>query len=112
MNPGLSYSYAALAELAFYDVIFGRVADPEGTLRQALRDATKAFQLDSDDAHTNFVLGIVQMFLGQLETSIFAFERAIGINQNSADAHHGLGWATLYSGDASSPSNPCARRSN
>jgi adenylate cyclase len=106
MNPGLSYSYAALAELAFYDVIFGRVADPEGTLRQALRDATKAFQLDSDDAHTNFVLGIVQMFLGQLETSIFAFERAIGINQNSADAHHGLGWATLYSGDASSALEP------
>jgi adenylate cyclase len=106
MNPGLSYSYAALAELAFYDVIFGRVADPEGTLRQALRDATKAFQLDSDDAHTNFVLGIVQMLLGQLETSIFAFERAIGINQNSADAHHGLGWATLYSGDASSALEP------
>jgi tetratricopeptide (TPR) repeat protein len=109
MNPGLSYSYAALAELAFYDVIFGRVADPEGTLRQALRDATKAFQLDSDDAHTNFVLGIVQMFLGQLETSIFAFERAIGINQNSADAHHGLGWATLYSGDASSALEPLRR---
>lgn len=106
MNPGLPYSYAALAELAFYDVIFGRAADPEGTLRQALRDATKAFQLDSDDAHTNFVLGIVQMFLGQLETSIFAFERAIGINQNSADAHHGLGWATLYSGDASSALEP------
>ena len=106
MNPGLPYSHAALAELAFYDVIFGRVADPEGTLRQALRDAAKAFQLDSDDAHTNFVLGIVQMSLGQLETSIFAFERAIRINQNSADAHHGLGWATLYSGDASSALEP------
>ena len=106
MNPGLPYSHAALAELAFYDVIFGRVADPEGTLRQALRDATKAFQLDSDDAYTNFVLGIVQMSLGQLEQSIFAFERAIRINQNSADAHHGLGWATLYSGDASSALEP------
>ena len=105
-NPGFPYSYAALAEIAFYDVIFGRVADQEGTLRQALGNATKAFQLDSDDSHTNFVLGIVQMVLGQLETSIFAFERAIRINPSSADAYHGLGWATLYSGDASSALEP------
>jgi adenylate cyclase len=62
--------------------------------------------LDPNDGHIHFVLGIINMILGSEDEAQSALERAIELSPNSADAQHGLGWSRLYAGNAESALAP------
>jgi len=105
-NPDFPYAYAALAEAGFYDVLFNRAENSEVTLASSLKHALKAVDLDPNDGHIHFVLGIINMILGSEDEAQSALERAIELSPNSADAQHGLGWSRLYAGNAESALAP------
>ena len=72
----------------------GRSTDYEGDAKRAIAGATRAVELDSDDAFCLAVAGHIQGFLNNdLDTAVDLFERALHLNENSAFAW-GIGGST------------------
>lgn len=65
----------------------GRSVEPEADAERAVRAATTAVELDPDDAFCLAVSGHVQAFLRKnLDGAVELFDRALGLNENSAFA--------------------------
>ena len=98
--PEFANAYAGLAFIAYAEVIFGYKKDKASTLEQALRDAETAVALDNWDGYNHFVLGRINMLLGDGNRAISALRKSIDLNPSSAQSHYGLGFALYWFGRA------------
>jgi TolB-like protein/Tfp pilus assembly protein PilF len=82
----------ARAYRAFADVVTHGYADaPDSVLAQALSLATSAVELDDGDGRCHWILGVVHVYRGELDSAERHYQRAIALNPNDANAIAGFG---------------------
>ncbi len=87
LDPGYAQAHAYLAWWHNLRIGEGRSTDPADDRDKAGRDATKAVELDPNDAFCLAVAGHIRAYLGKdLETAADMFDRALRQNENCAFA--------------------------
>jgi adenylate cyclase len=87
LDPGYAQAHAYLAWWLNLKFGEGRSTDFAADTAQARTAASRALQLDADDAFCLAVAGHVHAFLGKdLDAAVDLFDRALRINENSAFA--------------------------
>jgi TolB-like protein/uncharacterized membrane protein len=77
----------ARAYRAFADVVVHGYADaPDAILAQALSLATSAVELDDGDGRCHWILGLIHVYRGEIESAERHYQRAIALNRNDANA--------------------------
>jgi TolB-like protein len=82
-------------------VAYGWSDDPAADLREGMRAALRAIQVDEQSPYSHYALAIISVFAGPIDRAIRAAERAVELNPSFALGHLVLGMARLYGGDAS-----------
>jgi adenylate cyclase len=78
--------------------LYGWTEDPESDLREGMRAALSAVQLDERNPYSHYALAIISVFSNELEQSIRAAEKAIELSPSFALGHLVLGMAQLFAG--------------
>jgi TolB-like protein/Flp pilus assembly protein TadD len=82
----------ARAYHAFADVVLHGYADaPSAVLDRALSRAASAVQLDDGDGRCHWILGVIHVYRGDLNTAERHYRRALALNPNDANVIAGLG---------------------
>lgn len=100
LSPEFASSYAVLAILDTRRVIYCETDHPQDDLKQALKRATKAVNLDADNSLAHAALGRVYTLLGQSDRSLSELEAAINLNPSSAIGYDTLAGALMFCGRA------------
>ena len=96
LDPGFARAYAGLALTYGADYRNQWPSEVEQPLEKALEIANFALSLDADLPEVYWVLGMINVYLRNTETSIDYLQRAININPNYADAYALLGVAYIW----------------
>ena len=82
----------ARAYRAFADVVLHGYADaPAAVLAQALSLAASAVELDDGDGRCHWILGVIHVYRGDLNSAERHYQRALALNPNDANVIAGLG---------------------
>ncbi len=98
--PEFASAYAALAYVAFNEIIRGFFLDRAATLEQGLRDAERAVALDDREGVGHYALGRISILIGDSDRAVLAMEKCVELNPSSAEAYYGLGYALYWFGRA------------
>jgi TolB-like protein len=97
-DPNYARAYAAMSRVQNHENRYSWTDTPELTLKKALEFAHKAIQLDSADARGYSELGIVHLYMKNVDLAIAHFEKALSLNPNDADIIAELADAHVYAG--------------
>ena len=90
-DPGFAAAYSLKAR-ALGTIFFFQWSDtPQDTLVSATQAATKAIELDAQDAQAHAALGYIYRFTGEATRAIANLERAVSLNPNDARIRLELG---------------------
>ena len=89
-------AHAALARTQWNIVGIGRAEDPAGMIRLGIAHASKAVEIDDRLEQAHMAFGVLMAFSGKEEEAISAVERAVALNPNNADCHHGMAMTILF----------------
>ena len=98
LDPLLGAAYSGLAEANYFRLVYGHSDTPERDREEALEVATKAVELDQDDAAAHCTLGRVYYLRREHNRAIPELETALELNPSLAWGHYGLGAAKVFSG--------------
>ena len=97
-DPGYARAYAAISRVYNHETRYSWTDDPGVTLKKALEYAYKAVQLDPSDPRGYNELGIVHLYLKNVDLAIAHFEKALSLNPNDPDIIAELADAHVYAG--------------
>ncbi|HET8727451.1 MAG TPA: adenylate/guanylate cyclase domain-containing protein [Alphaproteobacteria bacterium] len=95
-DPGCAQAYGWLSRLYNHRCRYGWTGDPTKALAKSLAFANKAIQLDPADAKGYCELGIVNLYMRNVQLAIVHLERAHRLNPNDADIISELADAYVY----------------
>ena len=95
-------AYSGLSLCLFYTAIIGDWNKFSETLEESFRMATKAVELDQQDAEARAILGLITQWKRDPDTAIRECKMALEIDPTFSRAYSWLGQAKLCSGDAAS----------
>ncbi|MGY3620700.1 adenylate/guanylate cyclase domain-containing protein [Bradyrhizobium sp. USDA 10063] len=91
-------AYAMLGYACHLSLIFDYVSNRSGTLREGLKAAKRAIELDGRDSFAHAILGRLYMMGREHELAVEKTHEAIELNPHSPQAHYGLGFALVVAG--------------
>lgn len=83
-DPGFAAGYTLLARALGTMFFFQWTESPHETLISATEAATRAIELDDQDAQAHAALGYIYRFTGEADPAIANLERAVALNPNDA----------------------------
>ncbi|MEM1350695.1 MAG: winged helix-turn-helix domain-containing protein [Pseudomonadota bacterium] len=83
-DPEFAAAYSLLARALGTMFFFQWADNPQDTLVSATEAATRAIELDDQDAQAHAALGYIYRFTGEADPAIANLERAIALNPNDA----------------------------
>lgn len=83
-DPGFAAAYSLKARALGTIFFFQWSEEPQNTLVLATEAATRAIELDDQDAQAHAALGYIYRFTGEAEPAIANLERAVSLNPNDA----------------------------
>ncbi|WP_294609054.1 winged helix-turn-helix domain-containing tetratricopeptide repeat protein [uncultured Roseovarius sp.] len=83
-DPGFAAAYSLLARALGTMFFFQWTNSPQDTLISATEAATRAIELDDQNAQAHAALGYIYRFTGEADPAIANLERAIALNPNDA----------------------------
>ncbi|WP_299615906.1 winged helix-turn-helix domain-containing protein [Pelagibius sp.] len=98
-NPEIAMLASDLAISNVYDVLFGWGRTREEAIEEAARFAHQAIQVDASDAMGHTALGFAAHINRDHDEAVDAFARALGLNENLAEAHGYLAMTLGFVGD-------------
>lgn len=99
IEPGLALSHAYLSLIRGLGKRVGLAPDPESAVRDAIKHAEIALDLEDMDSNVLGLAGCAFSDVGQTSRGIPLLKRAIDLNPNNAQAHAALGAAYLQDKD-------------
>ncbi|WP_170477498.1 adenylate/guanylate cyclase domain-containing protein [Ruegeria arenilitoris] len=105
-DPEFAAAHAGLAYQLCYDAWNLNARDVEETISEAERYARRAITLDDRDVRARFTFGRVLQLKRDYPGAIREFTTGIGLSPAFAQMYHGLGFALVFSGDATA-ALPC-----
>jgi adenylate cyclase len=91
LDPNYSRAFSGVALSYNRDLMLGHASSREEAASNALKYARKAVALDRSDSHANTVLGMAQIWSGQIEEAKLSFQRAVELNPSNGYARASLG---------------------
>ncbi len=98
LAPGFASGFAWLAGALVIDYVNGWSAAPDETLKESIRTARRAVELDERNPLALWALGFASLWARRFDEAINATERAIAYNPNFALGHITLGTTLHYVG--------------
>ena len=106
LDPKLPEAHIWLARVSAGVCAYGWTEDPKSDLREGMRVALSAVQLDERNPYSHYALAIVSVFSGELEQAVRAAEKSIELSPSFALGHLVLGMARLFSGQPEAAIKP------
>ena len=97
-DPGFAAAYAGLAEVHYYNLVFGYTGEPDAVREKALAAARRAVELDQEDANARCALGRAYTASRMFGDAVAQFQTTIEINPSQSLAHYGLGSVHVFKG--------------
>ncbi|WP_119462954.1 adenylate/guanylate cyclase domain-containing protein [Rhodospirillaceae bacterium SYSU D60014] len=98
LDPGFPAAYAMLAHILHLEYVNRWSDTPEQSLRQAHKLALKAVALDDSEPQAHFALGVVSMWMKELERALAEGEKVLALDPNFAPGYALLGNTLNYAG--------------
>jgi adenylate cyclase len=98
LDPTFAPAFSSLALSCGVELAYGWGASPGETIARGLAAASRAVELDPDDAVGHTVLAGALCLGGQHELGLARFEHAAALNPSLPGAQHGLGLAYRHRG--------------
>jgi TolB-like protein len=99
IDPAYGLAYSQLAMSYVFDYGNGWTSDPEGSLREARRNADRGLALEPDEAEPHSVVALVAMMENDIEELARETEATLAINPNHARSHTFRGNMLIAKGD-------------
>jgi TolB-like protein len=100
LDSNIPDTHIWLARVCAGIAAFGWSEDPQNDLREGLRAARLAIQLDEKDPYSHYALAIISVFSDALDQAVRAAEEAVEISPSFALGYFVLGVGRLFSGNA------------
>jgi TolB-like protein/class 3 adenylate cyclase/Tfp pilus assembly protein PilF len=100
LDASFARAHGALAYVKLQGLIMRGPDERPALLDDAMRDASKAVELDAQDCMNLCVIGRILCFMQQYDEAVAYLEQAIRINPSFAQAYFALGFTLVVSGRA------------
>ena len=109
-DPHMSFGYIGLARILYgAATIYGWSENPDQDLHASLEAATRAIELDPNDAHAHFAYAGAALYLGQHAAALDAAQRTVALNPNFALGQQRYGQVLIYCGRPAEAIEPLER---
>ncbi len=96
LDPTFAAAFVGLAEMYYFNVVFGFADDPDQSRQASLAMARRAIELDREDSNAHHALARAFTLNRLFDDAVSEFHEALNINPSNAAAHYGLGAAHVF----------------